>query len=231
MTRKMHATRTGLLLGIGMLVWGGQSLAPAEAQQTSISPYVAVRAHGASLEHECDFSNNRVTRKVRDCDSKERIGGGLGVGAEVAKRYVVELEYMVNQGGDYRSYWAPFNANQQVIKVGTVHTGLLNLGYKFGIGDAFSLTPLASAGWTHVEVGGLQAAASNFKSKTNDSFAWGAGLLLGYDFAKNMELQFGYRYVDLGEAESGISDFDPRDERFKGNLTAHIVQVGLKYKF
>lgn len=71
---------------------------------------------------------------------------------------------------------------------------------------------------------------------TTTQFAWNAAAGLGIGATENLTIDIGYRYVDLGSFESGT---DARQgtvtgtfqKGVKGDLTAHEVLIGLRYRF
>ncbi|CFX44247.1 putative heat resistant agglutinin 1 protein [Candidatus Filomicrobium marinum] len=68
-------------------------------------------------------------------------------------------------------------------------------------------------------------------SKT--SFAWAVMAGVGYQISDRMILDFGYRFIDLGQAKSGYLDnagyVNPRV--YIDDLYAHEIKVGLRYHF
>lgn len=65
------------------------------------------------------------------------------------------------------------------------------------------------------------------------SFAWSLMAGVGYQVSSNVVLDFGYRYIDLGKAESGRVDsagfVNPRV--YVDDLNAHEFKVGFRYHF
>ncbi|MEQ1719159.1 MAG: outer membrane beta-barrel protein [Hyphomicrobium sp.] len=65
------------------------------------------------------------------------------------------------------------------------------------------------------------------------SFAWSLMAGVGYQVSDRAILDFGYRYIDMGEAGSGRVDnagaVNPRVQF--DDLTAHEIKVGLRYHF
>jgi opacity protein-like surface antigen len=66
---------------------------------------------------------------------------------------------------------------------------------------------------------------------TRTSFAYGLGAGVGYPVAPNVTLDVAYRYLDLGEAETGASDTAGAVAPLKTDLREHTVTMGLRYMF
>jgi opacity protein-like surface antigen len=85
-----------------------------------------------------------------------------------------------------------------------------------------------------LNVGGVTGTLEGGDSRT--SFAWNAAAGVGIEVMRNMLIDFGYRYVDLGEAKSGnggtlggaaFSTSAP----VKADLKAHEIQAGVRIGF
>ena len=65
------------------------------------------------------------------------------------------------------------------------------------------------------------------------AFAWSLMAGVGYQLSHNTVLDVGYRYIDMGKAESGRVDsagfVNPRVEL--DDIDAHEVKVGIRYHF
>ena len=76
-----------------------------------------------------------------------------------------------------------------------------------------------------------QGGSSLFTEETSTNFAWSLGAGVVKNIASNYDLELGYRYVDLGAADTNKSEFAPNDEQFKGYLDTHEITAGLRYNF
>ncbi|MGH1417382.1 MAG: outer membrane protein [Hyphomicrobiaceae bacterium] len=65
------------------------------------------------------------------------------------------------------------------------------------------------------------------------SFAWQVSTGVGYQIRENMILDLGYRYLDLGSADSGQIDggYNINPEVRFDDLRSHEIKVGLRYHF
>ena len=92
-----------------------------------------------------------------------------------------------------------------------------------GIGVAYNVVDDVTALWLPGAIEGDEKL----------SFAWQVSTGVGYQIRENMILDIGYRYLDLGDAESGRIDggynINP-PVRFE-TLRSHEIKVGLRYHF
>ncbi|MEM1285248.1 MAG: acyloxyacyl hydrolase [Pseudomonadota bacterium] len=68
------------------------------------------------------------------------------------------------------------------------------------------------------------------------AFAWALYAGLGYEVSENLTLDFGYRYLHLGDAESGdLIDYDGTNLSFNplefNGLSSHDFTLGLRWNF
>lgn len=71
--------------------------------------------------------------------------------------------------------------------------------------------------------------SENGHSKTN--FAWSVQAGVAYAVTQNVKLDAGYRYIDLGEFETGGSSTVGPVPRVKGDVRAHELKVAVRYQF
>lgn len=115
----------------------------------------------------------------------------------------------------------------------TAHSLMANAFYDFN--TATSFTPYVGAGLggaylktdyrTSIINGGT---ASIGVSKSSWNFAWNAGGGVAYHINENAALDFGYRYVDLGKAETGTINALGMSGSSSVDYTAHEFSVGLR---
>jgi opacity protein-like surface antigen len=115
---------------------------------------------------------------------------------------------------------APNDITAKIQSINLLANGYLDLGTWYG------LTPYvgAGAGAAIVKVTDVQGAASASDSRWN--FAWAGMAGIAWTVAPNIQLDFGYRYLNVGKAESGGAapvTFD--------RVAAHEVRLGVRWSF
>lgn len=125
----------------------------------------------------------------------------------------------------------PFKANIDT------YTAMINGYYDFGNFRGFVPYVGAGVGFALHDVGYVTidnpASPNPQYGETKASLAWAVMAGVGYQINNNLVLDVGYRYIDLGSAQSGIADTalvnNPR--LVINDLTAHEFKVGLRYHF
>ena len=180
---------------------------------------------------------------------KEFDGGptfGIGIGYQVNNWFRADLT------GEYRSK-VDFSGLDLITAVGTTTPNdydakksewltLLN-GY-WDIGSWRGITPFigAGVGFANVEISGFtdegEAVASLAFGDDNDewNFAWALHAGLAMDVTEAFTVELAYRYLDLGDAESGnliaYDGTDLFDNPMEFNdITSHDVKLGVRYTF
>jgi outer membrane immunogenic protein len=70
-------------------------------------------------------------------------------------------------------------------------------------------------------------------SRRETNFAWQAEAGIQYELTKHFTLRLGYRYIDMGSFDASLASISGGGSlgHFKGDLTAHEVLLGLRYRF
>ena len=111
-------------------------------------------------------------------------------------------------------------------------TALLN-GY-FDLGTWYRITPYIGGGagvaYARVSdyVGTAAPPASGEAAKNRWNFAWAGMAGVAYPISRNMMVDVGYRYLNIGNLSSGSDAFAATT--FK-NVAAHELRVGLRWSF
>lgn len=91
-----------------------------------------------------------------------------------------------------------------------------------------------------VEYGGPPASPVVIEGDTSSEFSWNVAVGVGFDLENDFMLDVGYRYIDLGDVESGdVIIASPLAlnlgqiiaEPLTGELTAHEIFIDLRYMF
>jgi outer membrane immunogenic protein len=110
-------------------------------------------------------------------------------------------------------------------------------GYRdFDLGRGFSVYGTLGIGVAIVSADGWQTNDSRrFASKTQTNLAYSAGAGVSYALNKRFSIDLGYRYVDMGNVETGFNTFvnrvSARDEQLKARLSSNEVFIGLRGRF
>jgi opacity protein-like surface antigen len=152
------------------------------------------------------------------------VGAGVGYQAgwfrsDVTVDYRSQSEFAGTALGDV------FNGN--VASWSTLLNGYFDLGSWSGI------TPYVGAG-----VGAAYHYAHNWRdissgeqyyNGSNWDFAWAVMAGVAVKVSPNMSVDVGYRYVDLGQPESGVGHTLTTDRIRLDSVTAHEVRAGVRY--
>ena len=130
----------------------------------------------------------------------------------------------------------PFPTFLQKVTIDT-HRLMVNGIKDFPLSKEFSLNASFGLGWASVKTSGAQSAVANgpatnnFASKTNNNLAYSLGVGAEYKFDTSNSVTLGLRRVELGKAESGMSQFGANDERYKGRVRSDELSIGWKHAF
>ena len=186
------------------------------------------------------------------CDapsSLNDVGGslviGAGVGYRVAPNIRTELA-LAYRGGfelDEPDSGVPPTTFKSEIRS---WNAMLNGYYDFELGGPWKPYVTAGIGVARNEVKTINATNpaaatqpalfSNFQlvGETETSFAWQIGFGVGYAVKPGMTLEFGYRYVDLGDLKIPAQTviFNPGPVEYagaKGELKSHELTIGFRF--
>jgi opacity protein-like surface antigen len=144
-------------------------------------------------------------------------GAGIGlktsfVRADITADYAFPAKYTGTVA-------TPDDTHAKIQSINILANGYLDLG------TWYSLTPYvgAGAGMAMVKVTDVPGASSD-NSRWN--FAWAGMAGVAWTVAPNLQMDFGYRYLNVGKAESGGATPITFD-----NVASHEVRVGLRWSF
>jgi len=226
------AVRRLSIFVLGALVLG--LAAPASADQGVFSYYLGLRAIGGQSKID-NIQTPGFTGAAVIQNDTDLVGGvGLVFGAkskrlpirlelEVAHRFRFDLDMRENQTGNVIDH------EMNVATTSALVTAILEWR------NRSSFTPFigASVGWARnsveTERTNITTQAKTIRDQDTDNFAWGGTLGVDWFFAKSWSAQAAYRYIDLGETDSGPG---PAGERIKGgDYTSHDLLLGVFYHF
>ena len=164
-----------------------------------------------------DPSNNRID---------DAFAIGLGAGYKWSwfrSDLTVDYAFPASYHGDTPGYSPDFSAKfQSLTALGNVY---------FDLGTWSGITPYFGAG-----VGGAYVRSTSFSSASSPTsavsrdqwnFAWAAMAGFSYCFTPNLLVDIGYRYLDQGQATTGLTSAG--DQLSLKNLTAHEIRAGVRW--
>ena len=111
--------------------------------------------------------------------------------------------------------------------------GLVNVAYEYRSNSSFTPYFGASIGWANqrsdIRRNNLITLEVEEFSGDKHNLAWGGLLGMTWQFAKHWDTDFGYRYINLGGVDTGISSIGSRIEA--DDYVSHDVLVTFNYRF
>jgi opacity protein-like surface antigen len=179
-----------------------------------------------------DVTTSTGTLQLRN-DADEVGAMGLTLGYNWAKkglpiRSEIEYHYRARFDFDTRVIGSAGYENQL-----STHALIANVYADYQMNDRWALFAGGGLGWAQ-NVSDVARVPIGAGTKTElvtrkDNFTWNAALGVIWSFAKNWDAEFRYRYIDLGEVESG-PHIDGTTIRAK-SYTSHDLILGLTYHF
>lgn len=203
-------------------------LAVASAPAFADNYYGALRLQNA--EHtlaNAKLTSPRVDDRISSPDRDYDLNGSIALGYAYSNGWRIEGEYTAHKKSHFDSYWSPFDANVNRMKVESQRV-MLN-GFKhLDVGNDVSVYAMAGVGMAKVSANGYQSnPGRQFDKNTQNNFAYAVGVGADYKLTDKVTLGTGYRYVNMGKIETGHNSFanriNARDEQLKGKLSEQSV--------
>lgn len=167
-------------------------------------------------------------------DEKEhKLNGSLAAGYQFNNNWRTEAEYVFKQKTEYTSGSSTFANSFNHMKVDSERM-MLNAYRDFMLSDKLALYAMAGAGVAKVKVGGWQGNDSReFAGNTQTNLTWSIGAGASYEVINDLTLYATYRYVDMGNVESGRNVFTNarglQDENLRARLVNNEFLFGARY--
>jgi opacity protein-like surface antigen len=212
---------------------------------------------GASSKYDGGKTKNSDTPNVTFFGEDFGSGAfaGIGVGyqfnnwfrADVTGEYrfssgfkVHDREYFVDRG---------FGINGNETTKGSYSSAVVLLNGYFDLGTWYGVTPFigAGVGWAQHYLHGFETSTLNvytdptiapgvsggtIRNHDSGNFAWALHAGLGYDISPNLKLELAYRYLNMGDAKTGVIDCycgaTYTGTKFK-ELEAHDIKIGMRW--
>ncbi|HZL58908.1 MAG TPA: outer membrane beta-barrel protein [Stellaceae bacterium] len=167
-------------------------------------------------------------------------GGGVGYRFTPMFRSDVTLDYIPSFKETGRSSVSTTTTSGNIDSLVVLANGYLDLNGVFpNVFGNFQPYLDAGIGFSNNHVGTTSfnalGAALSVSGNTKTDFAWAIGAGLGYSITPSTTLDVAYRYLDLGQAQTGTRLSGPGGSvtitAARGGLSTHIVTAGLRYEF
>lgn len=181
------------------------------------------------------LTSPRVHSRVVSPNSNKDVGGSVAIGYGLKGDWRLEAEYTLKQDAQFKSHWAPFNANVNNMQISS--SRLMLNGYKdFPLSEYVSLYAMAGLGVAHISSEGYQSNPSRrFANNSQNNVAYALGVGADIKLNQQVTLGTGYRYIDMGDIETGYNTFanriNARDEQLKGKLREQNLYVEARMAF
>jgi opacity protein-like surface antigen len=160
---------------------------------------------------------------------------GVAVGRQIFGNFRADLELTLR--ADYsvttNSFPGPPGPITFFYKTSVeAHTLMLNLWYDFPLREKWNLYVGAGVGIARIELETNDLVVRGSDSETNFAFQLSGGV--SYDLLKNLAIEAGYRYVNMGDAETDLSAIfppAPAGDYEIDDIDAHEIYIGLRWSF
>ncbi|CNH51529.1 Opacity protein and related surface antigens [Yersinia aldovae] len=161
--------------------------------------------------------------------------GAAAAGYQFGNGWRTEGEYVFKKKSEYTSGSTTFANSFNHHKV-DVQRLMLNAYRDYALGYDFSIYGTLGLGIAKVESDGWQGNTSRqYGSNTQTNLAYSLGAGISYAPVERLNFDLGYRYVDMGNVESGYNNFNNarglKDEQMKARLVSSEVVLGARYLF
>lgn len=207
--------------------------APAESEG-----YYGV-ARVISAEHRArnmsSSSRPGIGQFVSGDENKSVTTGSIGLGYRFGNGWRMEGELSLPQKDKFTSGSSnfPTSLNNHQVESRRV---MLNAYRDFRVTDSISLYGSAGLGLASLKSSGWQGNESRqYESQKQTNLAWSVGVGVAYDVTDRLAFDLGYRYIDMGDTESGWNNFTNvrrlQDEKMKANLVSSEFVLGARWAF
>lgn len=161
--------------------------------------------------------------------------GSVAAGYQYGNGWRSEGEYVFKKSSEYTSGSSVFANSYNHHKVDAQRL-MLNVYRDYTLGYNFSVYGTLGLGVAKVKSEGWQGNTSReYAEKTQNNLAYSIGAGISYAAMERLNFDLGYRYVDMGDIESGYNNFTNvrrlKDEQMKAHLVSSEVTFGVRYLF
>ncbi|WP_426400668.1 outer membrane protein [Ralstonia sp. R-29] len=232
--------KTFALPGALALLFSNAAFAQTAADATKEEGYYgAARIVGAKHKASNMDQSARpgISQFVSIDDSSNHVTGSLALGYDYGNGWRVEGEYTLPSHDEFTNGTptGPFAASLNHHKIRSQRL-MANVYRDFAVAKNVSVYAMGGLGLAMLKSEGWQGnVGRQYESASQTNLAWSLGAGVTYSPMKKLALDLGYRYVDMGKAESGWNAFPNarglRDEKMSANVASHEIYLGARYKF
>ncbi|ENX12257.1 hypothetical protein F895_03184 [Acinetobacter sp. CIP 64.2] len=214
------------------------SVSLSSAQDTNLTGYfVSAKVTAAELKAKNMQTSLRpgIGQFVTGNDQDDLINTSLGFGYDFGNGWRTEAEYTFKNDAEFTSGSTNFPTSFNHHKVETQRL-MLNAYRDFEVIRNVAIYGNLGLGIARTQSSGWQGNISRqYLANTETQLVYSLGAGTTYTAIKNLNLDLGYRYVDLGKAESGLNNFTNartlQDEQMKAHLYSSDFYLGARYSF
>jgi opacity protein-like surface antigen len=208
------------------------------AQDVTFSGYyISAKVAAAQLKADNMETSLRpgIGQFVAGDDQKDLTNASLGLGYDFGNGWRTEGEYTFKNDAEFTSGSSNFPTSFNHHKIETQRL-MLNAYRDFEIMQNIAVYGNIGLGVARTEASGWQGNRTRqYLSNTDTQLVYSLGAGATYQAIKNLNLDLGYRYVDLGKADSGLNHFanarSLQDEQMKAHLYSSEFYLGARYSF
>ncbi|MEE4411988.1 MULTISPECIES: outer membrane protein [unclassified Serratia (in: enterobacteria)] len=170
---------------------------------------------------------------VAGAEKQNFLNGSVAAGYQYGNGWRTEGEYVFKKHNEYTSGSSTFATSFNHMKTDSQRM-MLNVYRDFMLTDKLAVYATAGAGIAKINVGGWQGNDTrSFADSTQTNFTYSVGAGVSYEVLENLALYASYRYVDMGNVESGRNTFvnarGLQDENLRARLVNNEYLVGIRY--
>lgn len=192
--------------------------------------------HARQSAEDMDTSSRPGVGDFVSGDEKHNFyNGAIAAGYQFGNGWRSEAEYVFKKKSEYTSGSTTFASSYNHHKVDAERL-MLNAYRDYALGYDFSLYGTVGLGIAKVKSDGWQGNTSRqYAASTQNNLAFSIGAGISYAAMERLNLDLGYRYVDMGKIESGYNNFTNarglKDEQMKARLVSSEFALGVRYLF
>lgn len=217
---------------IAILLFALMFVTPVSAADRS-GFYAGLRLLGSVTDLE-NIETEGFSGSYAERHGDDLVGGGGGVvgyrWGRLPFRTEMEVLHRVRFDWDFRDDGTPatgYNNNLDSTNV------LFNLLFEYRNMSSFTPFLGATIGWARnhssVERTNMSSMVTTEQDNTENTIAWGVMLGVDWAFAQNWGVEFSYRYINLGEAGTGV--FPAGDSVTADDYVSHDLLLSVMYKW